>query len=268
MANLKSKPQLQAQKLLQEHGLEDIIDISMDDFISGIDIIYQEEALRNCDGKIIFGNKRTIIKVDSGIQFIQRKRFVAAHEIGHSILHKGLTLPDDIFSNFNIFKDVEKYLKYGRQEYEANIFASELLMPTSIFMKEAQGNFSPLLIRDLSNKFNSSLTATAFKYLEMNLHPICIVLTERGRVKYWKKSDDMKVFVKECTKLHPPTDSVAAEYIENDYAFLYKFEEKAQQINKSTWFQLNQYDNDDTIYYEYCIPTKQYQTVLSIIWED
>lgn len=75
-------------------------------------------------------------------------------------------------------------------------------------------------------------------------------------------------FVQECTKLHPPTDSVAAEYIENEYAFLYKFEEKAQQINKSTWFQLNQYDNDDTIYYEYCIPTKQYQTVLSIIWED
>jgi len=60
---------------------------------------------------------------------------------------------------------------------------------------------------------------------------------------------------------------VAAEYISKDYAFLYALEEKAQQVDKSTWFNLGEYD-EDCDFYEYCIPTKKYKTILSIIWED
>ena len=121
--------------------------------------------------------------------------------------------------------------------------------------------------KQLSEKFNCSLTAVSFKYMEMNLHPICLILTERGRVKYWKKSEDLHVFVKECTKLAPPSDSVAMEYLQQNYKFIYNFEEKAQPINKSTWFELKPYD-EDSDFYEYCIPTKSHQTILSIIWED
>ncbi|MDL2255326.1 ImmA/IrrE family metallo-endopeptidase [Parabacteroides sp. OttesenSCG-928-K15] len=263
----KINPQHEALQLLSRFGLEDIIDISISDFVSGIDIIYMEEPLNSCDGKIIFGDKKTIVKVDSQIKFEQRKRFVAAHEVGHAIMHHNMTLPDDVFSNFNLFKNIENYLKTGQQEYEANLFASELLMPTKLFKEEAKGKFSPLLIKQLSEKFNSSLTATAFKYMEMNLHPICLILTEKGRVKYWKKSEDLHVFVKGCTKLSPPSDSVAMEYLQQNYQFIYKFEEKAQTINKSTWFDLKAYD-EDTDFYEYCIPTKSHQTILSIIWED
>jgi hypothetical protein len=68
--------------------------------------------------------------------------------------------------------------------------------------------------------------------------------------------------------LAPPSDSVAAEYIQGGYEFIYKLEDKAQTIKKSTWFNLNQYNDEDTDFYEYCIPTKRYKTILSIIWED
>lgn len=263
----KINPQFEARQLLDKFGLDDIVDISISDFVSGIDLIYMEEPLNNCDGKIIFGDKKTIIKVDSQIKFEQRKRFVAAHEVGHAVMHRNMALPDDVFSNFNLFKNIETHLKSGQQELEANLFASELLMPTKLFKEEAKGKFSPLLIKQLSEKFNSSLTATAFKYMEMNLHPICLILTEKGRVKYWKKSEDLHVFVKGYTKLSPPSNSVAMEYLQQDYQFIYKFEEKAQEINKSTWFDLKSYD-EDTDFYEYCIPTKSHQTILSIIWED
>jgi len=69
------------------------------------------------------------------------------------------------------------------------------------------------------------------------------------------------------TRLAPPSDSVATEYIQKNYDFVYKLEEKAQVISKSTWFSLGEYD-EDTDFYEYCIPTKRYKTILSIIWED
>jgi Zn-dependent peptidase ImmA (M78 family) len=259
---------IQAQELLQNCGLDEITDFDMDLFVAGLGAILMEEELKNYDGKIIFGNNKAIIKVNSNIQFSERKRYVIAHEIGHLLMHKNMQLPDDTFSNFNIIEGMEKVLKNGRQELEANEFATELLMPEELFLKEAEGRkFSPLLIKQLAQRFKTSLTATIFRYMQLDLHPICLVFIENGKVKYWKKSDELKVWLNDYIKLPPPSDSVAAEYIEEGYAFIYKLEEKAQTISKSTWFSLNEYD-EDTEFYEYCIPTKRYKTILSVIWED
>jgi len=260
---------IQAQGLMDSCGLDEITDLEMNLFVSGLDAMLIEEALPNCDGKIIFGNTKAVIKVNSNIQFEQRKRFVIAHEIGHLIMHRNMQLPDDTFSNFNIIAGMENVLKNGKQELEANEFACELLMPEKLFLKEAIGKkFSPLLIKQLSERFKTSLTATVFRYLQFNqLHPICLVFIENGKVKYWKKSDDLKIWFGDYTRLAPPSDSVAAEYIEKDYDFLYKLEEKAQLISKSTWFNLGDYD-EDSDFYEYSIPTRRYKTILSIIWED
>jgi Zn-dependent peptidase ImmA (M78 family) len=262
-------PQPYAQELLDSCGLDEITDIPMDLFIAGLGAILIEEDLIHCDGRIIFGNNKTVIKVNSQIQFPERKRFVAAHEIGHFLMHKNMQLPDDTFSNFNIIAGMENSFKNGIQELEANDFASELLMPGKLFLKEAVGKkFTPLLIKNLSERFKTSLTATVFKYFQFDLHPLCIVFIENGRVKYWKKSDTLKVWISDYNRLAPPTDSVAAEYIQNDYAFIYKLEEKAQTIKKSTWFKLSPFNDEDSDFYEYCIPTKRYKTILSIIWED
>jgi Zn-dependent peptidase ImmA (M78 family) len=261
--------QIKAQNLLAECGFEEITFMPMDLFVAGIDAILIEEELNNCDGKIIFGESKNIIKVDSTIQFEERKRFVIAHEIGHLILHKDLTLPDDTFSNFNIIEGTEKFLKTGKQELEANEFASELLMPTKLFLQQARGKkFTPLLMRQLAERFKTSLTATVLKYLQCDLHPICIVFIENEKVRYWKKSDDLKVWLADITRLAPPRDSVAMEYIQKDYSFVYSMEEKAQTISKSTWFKIGEYNDEDSTFYEYCIPTKKYKTILSIIWED
>lgn len=263
-----SNPIRKAQDLLESFGLDEITGIGMDFFVAGLDAILIEEPLSNCDGKIIFGNSKTIIKVNSQIQFEERKRFVVAHEIGHLMLHRNMALPDDTFANFNIISGTEEFLKNGQQELEANDFASELLMPTKLFYQEAKGKkFSPSLIKQLSQRFKASLTATVFKYMQCDLHPIGLVFIENGKVKYWKKSGDLKVYFGNYNRLSPPINSVAFEYLQKDYAFLYSFEEKAQQIDKSTWFNLGEYD-EDTVFYEYCIPTKRYKTILSIIWED
>lgn len=267
---MNNKATLQAKKLLTDCGFDEITDLPMDMLVAGLDAILIEEALSNCDGKIIFGNTKTVIKVNSNIQFAERKRFVVAHEIGHLLMHKNMQLPDDTFANFNIISGMEKALKTGTQEVEANEFAGELLMPTSLFIKEARGKkFTPLLIKQLAQRFKTSLTATIFRYLQLDLYPICIVFIEKGKVKYWKRSDSFKPWPLDINRLPPPSDSVAAEYISKDYSFLYTMEEKAQAISRSTWFTPNQYDeeeNEDC--YEYCIPTKKYQTILSMIWQD
>jgi Zn-dependent peptidase ImmA (M78 family) len=239
-------------------------------FDSGIQLnaIIIEEDLKNCEGRIIFGDKKSVIKVNSTIPYVERKRFVIAHEIGHLVMHKGMQLPDDTFHNFNIIEGTEKFLKFGQQELEANEFASELLMPTHLFKIAARGKkFSPQLIKELATRFKTSLTSVVFKYLKYDLHPICVVQITNGKVRYWKKSTSMNIWVGDITKLPPPGDSVAMEYIQKNYEFVYSLEEKTQKIKRSTWFELRR-DDYDSDFNEYCIPTKAYQTILSIIWED
>ena len=261
--------QLEAQHLLSQCGLDEITHFEMDLFVAGLDAVLIEEVLLNCDGKIIFGKNKAIIKVNSKIQFNERKRFVIAHEIGHLIMHRNMQLPEDTFANFNIIAGMEKALKNGKQELEANEFASELLMPEKLFLKEAKGKkFSPLLIKQLAERFKTSLTATVFRYLQFNLHPLCLVFVEEGKVKYWKKSEDLDVWFEDLNRLPPPMESVAMEYIQKNYDFVYKMEEKAQVISKSTWFKIRDYNDDDSDFYEYCIPTRKHKSVLSIIWED
>ena len=265
-----------AQKLLSDLGFDDIIDIPIDIFasglyeVTGLEVIVIEEPLTNCDGKIIFGKSKVIIKVNSDIQFEGRKRFVIAHEIGHLIMRRHLQITDDSGCNFEIFQGMEKVLKNGFQEMEANEFASELLMPGSIFISEAQKikRFSPLMIKKLAVKFKTSITATTFKYIDTNLHPICVFNIVNGRVKYWKKSTDMRVKLCDFIHLPPPKDSVAMEYLESNYEYLYSFEDKPQEISKSTWFELSEFDKEDSTFYEFCIPTKSFSTILSIIWEN
>lgn len=50
---------------------------------------------------------------------------------------------------------------------------------------------------------------------------------------------------------------------------IYRKEESKQQIWKATWFELKHWENDnDFKFYEYCIVTPRYNTVLSVVWED
>src|SRR5579872_1736438 len=99
-----SKGQLAAQKILADCGFDEITDISIDLFVAGLGATFIEEELSNCDGKIIFGQDKAIIKVDSKIQFPERKRFVAAHEIGHLMMHRNMSLPADTFRNFSLIE--------------------------------------------------------------------------------------------------------------------------------------------------------------------
>lgn len=256
-----------AKSFLHKHGFAEITNIPMEIIVNGLGAMLIEEPIRNADGIIHFGNPLSLIKVNSEIKYEARKRFTIAHEIGHLLMHKDIEPHFENTNTLNWFSDNEKQLKKGIQELEANEFAAELLMPDKVFHSEAvKQSFSPDLLRHLADRFQTSITSTAFRYLDLSIHPICIFFISNGIVKYWKKSPDLNVYCKDITKLSPPEDSVAQEYIDADYGFIYSGKEKTQEIVKSTWFRVNAYEIDSK-FYEYCIPTKLYKTIISVVWE-
>ena len=256
---MTSKQVLAARELLSNCGIEDPNKIDIKDLITFHNGIVLEMPMENCDGRMVMKNGRSIVSLNSNIESPQKKRFVLAHELGHIILHGGkeATFSDD-YATLEAFKN-------GPQEIEANEFASELLMPEPLF-KEAcyKKKFSPDFLRGLSDRFNTSLTSTAYRYRQFGNHPVCLFFSKGGKVEYWKKSDDFYVKIPERNKLAVPSDSVANEYY--THKRIYRKEDSAQKITKSTWFELGKYDRD-TPMFEYCVITPRYNTVLSIVWE-
>lgn len=251
-----------AQNMLIECGIDDPTEIPLELIVAGRGAILIEKPLKNSEGRIVFGSKRSIITVNSKIKYSGKRRFVISHELGHHEMHRGLiTIHNDNDASLEYFKN-------GNQESEANEFASELLMPEVLFREECKRKrFSPDLIRHLAKRFQTSITSVAYKYFELGDHPICLFYSYNNQVRYWKRPDGYYHFVKDRTKLPPPEDSVATEFFNN--GTIYQKEHSKQQIWKSAWFELRQFENDnDFKFYEYCIVTPQYNTVLSIVWEE
>lgn len=257
-----------AIQLLDEIGFDEITDIPMHKFVSGLGATLIEEPLSNSDGKIVRGKSKTLIKVNSDIPYEERKRFTIAHEVGHFLLHERLEVHNENSNTLNWFNNMENQLQKGKQEWEANDFATELLMPEKLFKEEVDGKvFGPKLLSETANRFKTSITSTIFRFFNLDIRPFFVVFISGGKVKYWKKSPDLWGWVKDINKLPPPDDSVAREYLDAGYEFVYTGEDKQQLISKSTWFDLKDNQND-LEFYEYCIPTKQYKTIISVVWED
>jgi Zn-dependent peptidase ImmA (M78 family) len=88
-----------------------------------------------------------------------RMRFTIAHELGHFLLGHGVEREEDI-----VEKDFDEG---GRKEREANIFASEILMPEmwvkNIIDKEGKD------VTKLAKDFQVSPQAMTIRLMELNL---------------------------------------------------------------------------------------------------
>lgn len=258
-----------ALNLLQECGIDDPTEVPLEDIVVGRDAILRFETLSNSDGRIVFGKKRSIITINSAINFDGRKRFTIAHELGHHEMHRdSLIVHGDNEGTMSWYDDKVNQSKSGIQETEANQFASELLMPSFLFVKECSSEkFSPDLIRKISDRFQTSRTSAIYRFLEFGHHPICVFHIHDNKVRYWKKSEDFNHYIIDRINLEPPSDSVAAEYFKK--SIIYGTRESKQPIWKSTWFSLNKWEDDrDFKFYEYCIITPAHNTVLSVVWEE
>ena len=255
-------PANKARQILDLYGITDIANLNLEDLAYARNAIIEETDSLNADGRTIFGERYALITINKNIEYVGKKRFTIAHELGHVELHKNvqpLFLDND---------NTLEYFKKGHQETEANEFASELLMPKNLFLKECEGKkFSPDLLRTLSEKFKTSITSTVYKYFEIGPHPICLFYSYNNQVRYWKRPEDYSHFIIDRTKLAPPEDSVAAEFFMKNK--IYSKDQSKQQIWKSTWFDLKDWEDDnDYKFYEFCIVTPKFNTVLSVVWEE
>lgn len=269
-----SKPEAAARKILLDNGLDEIsalANANLRRLILSRGAYYEEVDLQGKDGRIVSVDGRSIISISQSITDRGKKRFTAAHELGHFELHKDLLIGAD--TQYELCS----WYQMGVHEKEANEFASELLMPSNLFREQCAGKkFGSALIDQLASTFVVSKTAAILKFVKAGNHPVTVVCTKDNRIKWWKMSKEMedadhdfipgwrRYLVKVTRNLPPPMDSVVGQMFKKQSR--YSFPEKLQEIEKSTWFVTK--PNDDPQMFEFCHFVPSHDFALSVIWED
>jgi Zn-dependent peptidase ImmA (M78 family) len=139
-----------------------------------------------------------------------RRRFSIAHELGH------FHIPSHV--------DVSGYCQESDllaseggaaiQEWEANDFASELLMPQRLFTADAaQRNVSIRSVIELadSSMYDVSLMAAALRVVQTTPQAAAIVVSANGRVSWSRKSGNFRLWLPGSgDRLHHDTMAAAA----------------------------------------------------------
>lgn len=108
-----------------------------------------------CDGTIKKEGEDSFKIVISKLQNKQRESFTIAHELGHLFLHMGYRTSSSVWEE----QDSKIYRRFGtsEQEYQANEFAAELLMPEVMYKEILMKNIVE------GNKVDISKVADYFK---------------------------------------------------------------------------------------------------------
>ncbi|MDR3714758.1 MAG: ImmA/IrrE family metallo-endopeptidase [Puia sp.] len=249
-----------AQKVLFECGLQDPTEVGLRKLILGRKAFYDEQPMTGKDGDIVSYSNRSIITVNSRIAFDTRKRFAAAHELGHYEMHRYLR---PVFGDTEY--DLLNWYRGGPHEIEANEFAAELLMPTEVFHSEckSKGKLEPKLIDHLANRFQVSKTSAILKFVKRGNYPSMAVFCKDNKMKWWKKSEDFYNFLDFTRDSPPPPTTVAAEIFSGKKA--YTGDAAKQDIWKSDWFEMKS-NEQDSRFFEYCMVIQSYNSTLSLIW--
>lgn len=148
-----NKIQQSAQNILDQIGYESgPVDLEKICSILSIDLTFTKKAVHDADGKSILGAANfdhKSIQINSHANK-HRERFTLGHEIGHFCLQHGRYLLSETIAERDLLidREIDKNFKLERLEYQANVFASDLILPEEIFKIKINEYRKQLNIKD------------------------------------------------------------------------------------------------------------------------
>lgn len=176
------KGKQRAQILIQELDIRKPDDIDVEAIATRCGCFSTYRDITGSEGFLLRAGQVGLIVVGNDALQTKRWRFVIAHELGHYLLH-------NFIDQFDSSTSPELHASYraSAQEEEANAFAAELLMPSVLFRPNAEpARPTMAAIRDLSEKFNTTLSSTALRFVEFCSHPCAIVFSKSDAIVWWR----------------------------------------------------------------------------------
>ncbi len=146
--------------------------------------LYEDEFGNEFDGVLEYADRKfsIFLNLDRGNSYeTERGRYTLGHELGHFFIDEHR----QPMEQGKLRPHPSKILKSDSQiEREADWFSSNLLMPEERFKKAAKKNKGFLGIKKLGNKFKTSWTATAIRYVK-TVSPDSALILWRDGISQW-----------------------------------------------------------------------------------
>jgi Zn-dependent peptidase ImmA (M78 family) len=237
------------------YGFSEPKDLILEDLALVRGVLVTEGPMEKMEARLIRSGDKGLIRVRQDIPELGRKRFAIAHELGHWELHKDISqlfacTSDDMIASY----------KSSEPEDEANIFASGLLMPSSIFQKQIESTVLSLhKVREIADYFLTSLTATSRRYVSLSQDYCAMVISEDRKIKWWHASKSFKqlFYLSAGTELSPNT-------VAGSFFFKGEKPKKPEEIDIEAW--TNSKPNSElSTFIEESIYMKHYNKMLTLI---
>ncbi len=164
--------QSQAEHFLHSKGLQEILPVDVDTICDDLGIGVVAEPLEKNFGihaYITSDFKSIWVDADVYENNIQRARFSIAHELGHYLLHRAFYEQqgvDSIEAYVNFQNSISDSL-YAKIEYQADMFAGALLVPSMHLASEMERHFdmpADVLVSGDLSKIGSLITTATEKF--------------------------------------------------------------------------------------------------------
>jgi len=244
-----------AQEIIKYYGITKPDEIEIEAIALDRKVFVNDIFIKGSVARLQVKRQHGIISVNTNIKEPGKRRFAIAHELGHFELHK-----EKSKSNICSDKDFLNWYREKIDENEANAFAAELLMPESIFREYCPRDLpSFTLIGNLAEIFKTSLTATAFRYVELGHFPCALIASVDGRIKWMSCSSD---FPSRILQIDTPVHklSVAGSCLLGESA-----PSLPELVEKSYWLESGN-ENEDLKLHEHAVNLTTYNTILSLLF--
>jgi Zn-dependent peptidase ImmA (M78 family) len=249
-----TRAQLAATKLIKRFAITCPQEIVLEDMAMVLGVLVFEDRLEGAEARLVRKGEKGIIRVKANIPEIGRKRFAIAHDMGHWELHADL-------SQWALCSEHDMLGYSGSPpELEANVFASELLMPTVLFRPRCV-NAEPSLevVKALAGEFRTTLTATALRFVEESREPCMVIFSENGQVRWWRSGKrPPNVWLAPRQAIHPA--SFARDCLQDRAV-----PSTMQPVRLDAWFQ-DRRRGPTVEVYEQSMRLGSYPTVLTLLW--
>lgn len=253
----KTLPLAAANRIWTTYGLNDPREYVLEDLAMAMGILVVDARLDSSAARLVRQGDHGLVRVSDAIRDSGQRRFAIAHEIGHFVMHQQVS---QLLACTDA--DVQASYKSSPYEIEASIFAGGLLMPKEPFRKHAAAR-SPerAVISELAAIFDTSLTATALRFVETSKDYCAFVVSESDRIRWWRASDSFSNhdFWLDA-KSQIPRSSPASRYFRDQTVI-----PQPVEIDFEDWFG-DQLDLDSDVVIEQAIPLPQYGQVISMLW--
>lgn len=213
MRGTKGNPALaaaEAEQIWRLYGFASPRDLVLEDLAYAMGVLVVDGPLDSAEARLVRSGRRGLIRIRDGISNVGRRRFTIAHELGHWVLHEKHS---QVVACTN--KDLLVAYHASPEESDANVFGSTLLMPRDLFDERARGR--EILwgtVRELAHYFGTSLTATAVRLIDLTADYGALVVSENGRITWWKVSAPFRDAFRVQARSKVPPGSVAATLFE------------------------------------------------------